>query len=83
MKIKTAAKNPRTAEDEEKLNIPTDEPSVQIYTYHGSKGLQFPIVLLPYLAIQKRDDFNDSSKTCCLYAFSSSPKSSKLFRRRA
>lgn len=72
MKIKAAAKDSRTAEDEEKLNIPTDEPSVQIYTYHGSKGLQFPIVLLPYLAIQKRDDFNDSSKTCCLYAFSSS-----------
>lgn len=72
MKIKAAAKDSRTAEDEEKLNIPTDEPSVQIYTYHGSKGLQFPIALLPYLAIQKRDDFNDSSKTCCLYAFSSS-----------
>ena len=72
MKIKAAAKDPKTAEDEEKLNIPTDEPSVQIYTYHGSKGLQFPIVLLPYLAIQKRDDFNDSSKTRCLYAFSSS-----------
>ena len=72
MKIKTAAKNPRTAEDEEKLNIPTDEPSVQIYTYHGSKGLQFPIVLLPYLAIQERDDFIDSSKTCYLYDFSSS-----------
>lgn len=70
MKIIAAAKNSRTAEDEEKLNIPTDEPSVQIYTYHGSKGLQFPIVLLPYLAIQKRDDFNDSSKTRCLYAFS-------------
>lgn len=72
MKIIAAAKNSRTAEDEEKLNIPTDEPSVQIYTYHGSKGLQFPIVLLPYLAIQKRDDFNDSSKTRCLYAFPSS-----------
>ena len=72
MKIKAAAKNSRTAEDEEKLNIPTDEASVQIYTYHGSKGLQFPIVLLPYLAIQERDDFNDSSKTCYLYDFSSS-----------
>ena len=72
MKIKAAAKDSRTAEDEEKLNIPTDEPSVQIYTYHGSKGLQFPIVLLPYLAIQERDDFNDSSKTCYLYDFSSS-----------
>jgi len=71
MKIIAAAKNSRTAEDEEKLNIPTDEASVQIYTYHGSKGLQFPIVLLPYLAIQKRDDFNDSSKTRCLYAFPS------------
>ena len=73
MKIKAAAKDSKTAEDEEKLNIPTDESSVQIYTYHGSKGLQFPIVLLPYLAIQKRDDFNDSSNTRCLYAFSSSP----------
>ena len=71
MKIKAAAKNSRTAEDEEKLNIPTDESSVQIYTYHGSKGLQFPIVLLPYLAIQERKDFNDSSKTCYLYDFSS------------
>ena len=72
MKIIAAAKNSRTTEDEEKLNIPTDEPSVQIYTYHGSKGLQFPIVLLPYLAIPKRNGSNGSSKTCCLYAFSSS-----------
>ena len=78
MKIKAAAKNPRTAEDEEKLNIPTDEPSVQIYTYHGSKGLQFPIVLLPYLAIQERNGFinkdpRKKNKPCYLYAFSSSP----------
>lgn len=77
MKIKAAAKNPRTAEDEEKLNIPTDEPSVQIYTYHGSKGLQFPIVLLPYLATQERNGFinKDSrkqTKPCYLYAFPSS-----------
>ena len=78
MKIKAAAKNPRTAEDEEKLNIPTDEPSVQIYTYHGSKGLQFPIVLLPYLATQERNGFinkdpRKKTKPCYLYAFSSSP----------
>ena len=78
MKIKTAAKNPRTAEDEEKLNIPTDEPSVQIYTYHGSKGLQFPIVLLPYLATQERNGFinkdpRKQNKPCYLYAFSSFP----------
>ena len=81
MKIKAAAKNSRTAEDEEKLNIPTDEASVQIYTYHGSKGLQFPIVLLPYLATDKEKSFNKSSKksskknsekntTCYLYDFS-------------
>ena len=73
MKIIAAAKNSRTAEDEEKLNIPTDEPSVQIYTYHGSKGLQFPIVLLPYLATEERNGSNGSSRTCCLYAFPSSP----------
>ena len=78
MKIIAAAKNSRTAEDEEKLNIPTDESSVQIYTYHGSKGLQFPIVLLPYLATQERNGFinKDSrkqTKPCYLYAFSSSP----------
>lgn len=78
MKIKSAAKNPRTAEDEEKLNIPTDESSVQIYTYHGSKGLQFPIVLLPYLATQERNGFinkdpRKQTKPCYLYAFSSSP----------
>lgn len=77
MKIKAAAKNPRTAEDEEKLNIPTDEPSVQIYTYHGSKGLQFPIVLLPYLATQERNGFinkdpRKQTKPCYLYAFPSS-----------
>ena len=87
MKIKAAAKNSRTAEDEEKLNIPTDEASVQIYTYHGSKGLQFPIVLLPYLATDKEKSFNTSSNksskksskknsekntTCYLYDFSSS-----------
>lgn len=78
LKIKAAAKNPKTAEDEEKLNIPTDEPSVQIYTYHGSKGLQFPIVLLPYLATQERNGFinkdpRKQNKPCYLYAFSSSP----------
>ena len=73
MKIKAAAKNSRNAEDEEKLNIPTDEASVQIYTYHGSKGLQFPIVLLPYLATEERNGSNGSSRTCCLYAFPSSP----------
>ena len=87
MKIKAAAKDSKTAEDEEKLNIPTDEPSVQIYTYHGSKGLQFPIVLLPYLATDKEKSFNTSSNksskksskknsekntTCYLYDFSSS-----------
>ena len=78
MKIKAAAKNSRTAEDEEKLNIPTDEASVQIYTYHGSKGLQFPIVLLPYLATQERNGFinkdpRKQNKPCYLYAFSSFP----------
>lgn len=78
MKIIAAAKNSRTAEDEEKLNIPTDESSVQIYTYHGSKGLQFPIVLLPYLATQERNGFinkdpRKQTKPCYLYAFSSSP----------
>ena len=78
MKIKAAAKNSRTAEDEEKLNIPTDESSVQIYTYHGSKGLQFPIVLLPYLATQERNGFinkdpRKQNKPCYLYAFSSFP----------
>ena len=78
MKIIAAAKDSKTAEDEEKLNIPTDEPSVQIYTYHSSKGLQFPIVLLPYLATQERNGFinKDSrkqTKPCYLYAFSSSP----------
>lgn len=78
MKIKAAAKNSRNAEDEEKLNIPTDEASVQIYTYHGSKGLQFPIVLLPYLATEERNGFinkdpRKQTKPCYLYAFSSSP----------
>ncbi|UQF78384.1 MAG: hypothetical protein M3I19_01430 [Lancefieldella parvula] len=82
MKIKAAAKNSRNAEDEEKLNIPTDEASVQIYTYHGSKGLQFPIVLLPYLATEERNGSNGSSRTCCLYAFPSSPNLTKLFHRR-
>ena len=77
MKIIAAAKNSRTTEDEEKLNIPTDEPSVQIYTYHGSKGLQFPIVLLPYLATQERNGFinkdpRKQTKPCYLYAFPSS-----------
>ena len=74
MKIKAAAKNSRTAEDEEKLNIPTDEASVQIYTYHGSKGLQFPIVLLPYLATDKEKSFNTSSNKS---SNKSSKKSSK------
>lgn len=78
MKIIAAAKDSKTAEDEEKLNIPTDEPSVQIYTYHGSKGLQFPIVLLPYLATEERNGFinknpKKQTKPCYLYAFSSSP----------
>lgn len=35
--------------DEGKRRLPTDQPAVKIMTYHGSKGLQFPIVLLPYI----------------------------------
>ena len=55
-KIIAARNGSSTPEDEEKRRIPTDSDVVQVYTYHASKGLQFPIVLLPYLASDEAKD---------------------------
>ncbi len=45
-------RDPRNADGEdtsERLRIESDEPSLTLMTIHGSKGLQFPIVLCPFL----------------------------------
>ena len=35
------------------LRVSRDEPAVRVMTFHKSKGLEFPIVLIPYLAESK------------------------------
>ena len=42
--------------DEQRLRLETDENLVQIRTYHMSKGLEFPIVFLPFLEGMKGVD---------------------------
>lgn len=46
--------------DETKRRLPTDLPAVKIMTYHGSKGLQFPLVLMPYILNPKRSQPSSS-----------------------
>lgn len=48
-RIESARDNGGQAPDEVRRRVPSEEADVQIMTYHGAKGLQFPVVLLPNL----------------------------------
>ncbi|MDQ6963937.1 MAG: exodeoxyribonuclease V subunit beta, partial [Mariprofundales bacterium] len=41
--------NPKQAGEEAEMRLESDDALVQIVTVHASKGLEYPIVLLPYL----------------------------------
>ncbi len=44
-----SATAPRGEADEQRIRLETDENLVQIMTYHMSKGLEFPVVFLPFI----------------------------------
>ncbi|WP_320412174.1 exodeoxyribonuclease V subunit beta [Candidatus Profftia tarda] len=59
--------NPDVHSDKERLRLESDNPVVQVMTIHHSKGMEFPIVWLPFIGsyrLQKkrlyhdRDNFN-------------------------
>ena len=59
----------RTGAPEYNKRLDRDAAAVQVMTVHGSKGLQFPIVYLPFAFnrnVQQRDEilFHDGAKRC-------------------
>lgn len=50
--------------DFEKKRLESEKSLVKIYTIHSSKGLQFPLVFLPYL-YNKEGTMDDSLKSIC------------------
>lgn len=50
--------------DFEKKRLESEKSLVKIYTIHSSKGLQFPLVFLPYL-YNKEGTMDDSLKSLC------------------
>ncbi|WP_295355668.1 UvrD-helicase domain-containing protein, partial [uncultured Succinivibrio sp.] len=50
--------------DFEKKRLESEKSLVKIYTIHSSKGLQFPLVFLPYL-YNKEGSMDDSLKSLC------------------
>jgi exodeoxyribonuclease V beta subunit len=62
-----------SATDEAELRLESDEELVQIVTIHASKGLEYPVVFVPYLWGCKPSDLGGllafhSDKTACLDA---------------
>jgi exodeoxyribonuclease V beta subunit len=54
----------REEADEYQLRLETDERAVQVVTVHRSKGLEYPVVLCPFLWEGLRDDKDDDSVAC-------------------
>jgi exodeoxyribonuclease V beta subunit len=59
----------RGGETEHNRRLDSDAAAIQVMTVHGSKGLQFPIVYLPFAFnrnVQQRDDilFHDNTTRC-------------------
>ncbi|MCB5161666.1 exodeoxyribonuclease V subunit beta [Marinomonas algarum] len=53
--LKLALQNPNGDSDEQKIRLETDAELVRIVTIHKSKGLEYPIVYLPFAFTPYRD----------------------------
>ncbi|MDF1554840.1 MAG: UvrD-helicase domain-containing protein, partial [Deferrisomatales bacterium] len=54
----------REEAEEYQLRLETDEKAVQVVTVHRSKGLEYPVVLCPFLWEGLRDDPDDDAVAC-------------------
>lgn len=52
--LKDNLADPDSAQEDQQLRLESDEDLVQILTLHRSKGLEFPVVFLPFLAESSR-----------------------------
>lgn len=79
--IEAAEDEYRTVADEEVLRLESDEKKVKIITIHGSKGLEYPIVIQPFSWHDKVVSYNRSSyiHSLSIPQENTSPKLYKLF----
>lgn len=64
------------SKDEKKKRLESEQDLVKIYTIHKSKGLQYPLVFLPYLYITK--DLSSCKAPICYYDVNTQKKNLSL-----
>ena len=70
--LKENIDSPDERSESQQLRLETDEDIVKIMTYHRSKGLEFPVVFMPFIdqcICRPRDIFYDKDKGCYAVRF--------------